>query len=162
VLLPAPRRLFFKTFQEYQNKEIPEKSFGNTNLDQCLPHMPRSGDVKKQPDEYVPLQWQHCIWTSYMCIVSGMINSMSIRNLFRTPTTHFTGITTRFAIATASSIIDERSVAARGWLAVNGAGDHPLHLFLVMLGFTFGAFAAGIVRYLRCQTSRICNTLRMY
>lgn len=144
VLLPAPRRLFFKIFQEHRNKEIQAKSFGDTNSDQCLPHMPRSGDVK-QPDEYVPLQWQHCIWTSYMCIVSGMINSMSVRNLFRTPTTHFTGITTRFAIATSSSIIDERSAATRGWLAGNGAGDHPLHLFLVMLGFTIGAFAAGIV-----------------
>jgi hypothetical protein len=161
VLLPAPRRLFFKIFQEHRNKEFQAKSFGDTNSDQCLPHMPRSDDVK-QPDEYVPLQWQHCIWTSYMCIVSGMINSMSVRNLFRTPTTHFTGITTRFAIATSSSIIDERSAATRGWLAGNGAGDHPLHLFLVMLGFTFGAFAAGIVRFLRCSTPLICNTLRMY
>ena len=70
---------------------------------------------KKQPDEYVPLDWRNCVWVSYICLVSGIINGMSIRDLFRTGTTHFTGSTTRFSIATASSILDERDIRTRGW-----------------------------------------------
>jgi hypothetical protein len=40
---------------------------------------------------------------------------MCLRNLFRTPTTHFTGTTTRFSIATAMvGLVDERDLRVRG------------------------------------------------
>jgi uncharacterized membrane protein YoaK (UPF0700 family) len=105
-----------------------------------------SAKEQKQPDEYVPLQWRYCVWVAYNCLLQGIINGMCLRQLFRTPTTHFTGTTTRFSIATAMvGLVDERDLRVRGWTASLGAGDHPLYFFLIMAAFTFGAFVSGML-----------------
>ena len=53
--------------------------------------------MQKKPDEFVPLQWRAVAWMCYVCTVCGCINGMSLSELFQTPVTHFTGITTRAA-----------------------------------------------------------------